>query len=423
MDSSLNLENSHISFSKDNTNINLKFINNDENLNFHDTEKSNDINRGIDKNNSNNNENAKKINQSENDSNPETKYQLELNENSNPDNKNQHENAANKTNLISTITNLNNLISNENQENLNATPQIRKKKSHGKNEIKTFKEVDVILELYTKILTKKEVDKCICHNNFEDEEFLEINNTICNINKSQNNIMCENPHNNNNNRNIKVTNNSFCTNANNSIFYEREIISSLSFLVYQNDKIKLFDVISKLKSYGYPLTGAMISIYSKLAEDYVFIGADPIDQNFFISTSEYNLKLIKLRVISHIEDKLMPEINPDVLGQEFLPRKNSNLDNNKSKRTKERKIGYIIEKVNSWRKLYNGFYDDNGKFTKYSLDEAAKIIGISKKSLDDYLLQLRLGRKFGFDFNSNKNQKVGILRSYVKQKRTQKNEI
>jgi len=39
---------------------------------------------------------------------------------------------------------------------------------------------------------------------------------------------------------------------------------------------------------------------------------------------------------------------------------------------------------------------------------------VSKKSLDDYLSQLRQGRQYGFDFNCNKNEKVGILRQYVK---------
>lgn len=29
------------------------------------------------------------------------------------------------------------------------------------------------------------------------------------------------------------------------------------------------------------------------------------------------------------------------------------------KRTKERTIGYIIEKVSQWRKLYNGYMDEN----------------------------------------------------------------
>ena len=76
-----------------------------------------------------------------------------------------------------------------------------------------------------------------------------------------------------------------------------------------------------------------------------------------------------------------------------------------------------MEKVNAWRRLYNGFYNENGEYTRYSLDQAAKMVGISKKSLDDYLLQLRLGRKYGFNFNQNKTKKVGILRAFVKRHR------
>ena len=34
--------------------------------------------------------------------------------------------------------------------------------------------------------------------------------------------------------------------------------------------------------------------------------------------------------------------------------------------------------------------------------------------MDDYLLQLRFGRKFGFNFQEHKDDKVGVLRAYVK---------
>lgn len=57
-----------------------------------------------------------------------------------------------------------------------------------------------------------------------------------------------------------------------------------------------------------------------------------------------------------------------------------------NRRTKERKISFVIEKVSLWRKLYNGVDDGTGTVMRYSLEEAAKRIGISKKSLDDYLL-------------------------------------
>lgn len=47
---------------------------------------------------------------------------------------------------------------------------------------------------------------------------------------------------------------------------------------------------------------------------------------------------------------------------------------------------------------------------KIPLDEGADIVKISKKTLDDYLAQLKKGRKYGFNFNEHKNDKVGVLR-------------
>ena len=52
-----------------------------------------------------------------------------------------------------------------------------------------------------------------------------------------------------------------------------------------------------------------------------------------------------------------------------------------------------------------------------SLEDAALKVGISKKSLDDYLMQLRSAKKFGFDFEGNKYAKVGVLRSFVRKKK------
>ena len=71
-----------------------------------------------------------------------------------------------------------------------------------------------------------------------------------------------------------------------------------------------------------------------------------------------------------------------------------------------------------WRKLYFGYINENGIEIKLSLEEAAEKIGISKKSLDDYLIQLRIGKMFGFNFNEHKNDKVGILRAFVKKNKS-----
>mmetsp|Transcript_2300 Transcript_2300/g.2714 ORF Transcript_2300/g.2714 Transcript_2300/m.2714 type:complete len:129 (-) Transcript_2300:83-469(-) len=86
-------------------------------------------------------------------------------------------------------------------------------------------------------------------------------------------------------------------------------------------------------------------------------------------------------------------------------------DDNIFRRTKERKIGDVVQKVIEWRKVYNST-NENGK--TYSLDEAATQVGMSKKSLDDYLLQVRNARKFGFNFNEHKEEKIGILRAFNK---------
>jgi len=49
-----------------------------------------------------------------------------------------------------------------------------------------------------------------------------------------------------------------------------------------------------------------------------------------------------------------------------------------------------------------------------SLGDAASRIGLSKKSLDDYFCQLRLGEKYGFNFLDKLNSGIGELRAFVK---------
>ena len=50
-----------------------------------------------------------------------------------------------------------------------------------------------------------------------------------------------------------------------------------------------------------------------------------------------------------------------------------------------------------------------------TLEEAATKVQISKKSLDDYLMQLRSAKKYGFDFDKHIREKVGVIRSFVRQ--------
>lgn len=53
----------------------------------------------------------------------------------------------------------------------------------------------------------------------------------------------------------------------------------------------------------------------------------------------------------------------------------------------------MLYAVKKWRKLYEA--------KKMKLVESAKFIGISKKSLDDYFLVLRIGEIHGFNYAEN----------------------
>ena len=48
------------------------------------------------------------------------------------------------------------------------------------------------------------------------------------------------------------------------------------------------------------------------------------------------------------------------------------------------------------------------------MQDAAKVVGVSRKSLDDYYYQIRLGELYHFDFYQNLEEKIGQLRAYVK---------
>jgi len=73
----------------------------------------------------------------------------------------------------------------------------------------------------------------------------------------------------------------------------------------------------------------------------------------------------------------------------------------------------VIISVKRWRSFHKTKIDG----VRVSLLQAAELVGISKKSLDDYFCQLRLGEKYGFDFYANLNERIGLLRTFVKKNR------
>jgi hypothetical protein len=87
----------------------------------------------------------------------------------------------------------------------------------------------------------------------------------------------------------------------------------------------------------------------------------------------------------------------------------------REKRVKERKISYVKGKVDEWRNLYeNGRTNIRNENEKVNLDSAASLVGLSRKTLDDYYAQLRKAEMYGFDFDQNASEKMGTLRKFVK---------
>lgn len=153
---------------------------------------------------------------------------------------------------------------------------------------------------------------------------------------------------------------------------------------------------------------------------FLYVGTYPLINNYSIEIPKDKKLIINLRPFIDKTDQLRLELYEEEAEQQDDNKKKHYYVNENSKRAKERKIGYIIKKVYLWKKLYEGVVDRFGNKIKMTLQDAAEKVDISKKSLDEYLNQIRFGKLLGFDFNKHRNDKVGVLRGFVK---TQMNSI
>ena len=170
-------------------------------------------------------------------------------------------------------------------------------------------------------------------------------------------------------------------------------------------------------SISYAVNEPKSELSDSLPRTYYFIGNFPLDENI-----KYNIDVpldgiiyIKLRKkISKIKS-LRYEIYEDENEEEIdeAEEKEKAEKSNKCKRSKEKRIGYIVKKVFYWKGLR--------RLTKckMSLEDCAHCVKLSKKTLDEYFNQIKEGKKYGFDFNKYKKDKVNVLRAFVKKKKAQ----
>ena len=168
--------------------------------------------------------------------------------------------------------------------------------------------------------------------------------------------------------------------------WEIELVREVEIKEDAAGRILLQIVLDQLKHKGFPIHFSHIFYRSETSGLDVECGYDPLFPNFSIpmeTLSRGPVLLTQLVIVCKDVPKmkygtsllLASGKKHEEVVQDDLPELKS------SKRTKERKIGFIIGKVKAWRQLY--------KEKKLSLEEGAELVGISKKSLDDYLLQMR----------------------------------
>ena len=195
--------------------------------------------------------------------------------------------------------------------------------------------------------------------------------------------------------------------------------------IYNNNEFLITSELLKKLEESIQITNFQIFFYNSIYKSYILIGVYPkriIHEKIYIKESIINPRnkdmitiKLKFRQIINKDNALKMEYTILDEGKNEEKSENSYPELGiKTRRAKERKIGSVVKKVYIWRKLYSGFQDEQGRTIKLTLEEAAKKVGISKKSLDDYLIQLRNGRNLGFNFNEHQNDKIGVLRSFVK---------
>ena len=177
--------------------------------------------------------------------------------------------------MTSFIQNLENLL--ENQFELESND----------NQFKKKKYLNIQLEIFSEILSKKESkNKCICHNHIKDIK-----------NKS-------------------------------NVYIEKELIPNLEILCieqsYNNFFVNLQYLVNKIKNLGFPLEGSNLSIFHPLIKEYVSFGFEPFDQNVLISNDYFYNNFIQIKIVNYIEYSLIEKSYKENENKKLIENDNNN---------------------------------------------------------------------------------------------------
>lgn len=200
---------------------------------------------------------------------------------------------------------------------------------------------------------------------------------------------------------------------------------SLKTRIINKDRISLNDILIGLSQFILLDSYSISYANNPNSEIYFHCGTYPLKQTVLCELTQSNELWVKLR--QNTNESIMPGFSNliEVYGDENETEAIDSIDSNNSietkcdfhcnsKRAKERNIRNIIKKLYLWKRIYHGLCDKNGRKVRLTWKEAAELTKISHKSLDDYYNQIKYAKYLGFDFSKHKNEKIGVLRGFVK---------
>jgi hypothetical protein len=190
---------------------------------------------------------------------------------------------------------------NENEENEEEEDDIND--NDEKKEMRTF---TIELIIHTKVMdNREEIKKCICHNHILNDKHK--NKTKEELEQKEN------------------------------IYIEKEIIPSIEIPVIREtnnqtilsqlnniespDKfyIKLSDLTKTLQNIGFPMSGSKINIFVGYANNYIYLGTEPIDEKTVLYSFmlEPNKDLIKMKIINYIQKRMLDGYTNSIVNTYF----------------------------------------------------------------------------------------------------------
>ncbi len=199
---------------------------------------------------------------------------------------------------------------------------------------------------------------------------------------------------------------------------ERELVKDVDVMTGKSGQTILFQsAIAELRQRGYDMLRAKFWYFDTSLNDFVYCSAHPVPNSWSIPIRELgdkNTLTIKIQKNPKVCSASEKDEQAPARAPSERPHQTQEGDKLRS-RVKERSLGVVIQKVHRWRALYNGIINMNGERLRYTLQQAAEIVDIPKKTLDDYLQQIKTGKKYGFDFDAEKDSKIGVLRDFNEQ--------